>query len=262
MRSIWPALVIVCFLPFYVSPATASDRAKEKRWANQIVDSIMVGDAQWLSVGKHKILALYAEQETKKAKGGAIVLHGAGVHPNWDSIVRPVRSGLPKHGWSTLSVQMPILANDAKMEEYAPLFEEVKPRLDAAVKFLRDKGIDNIVIVAHSLGSAMAAYYLRDNPPSIKALVAIGATGSHFKDKDKNYIKALKTIKVPVMDLFGALDEPDVIATANKKVKVARAAGNKNYTQIKVKGADHFFTGKQEILLKHVSEWLEKFAKK
>lgn len=89
--------------------AHASDTAKEKRWADQVVDSLMVGDAEWLKVGKSKVLSLYTEHTAEKAQGAAIILHGVGVHPNWDQIIRPVRSQLPEYGWSTLSIQMPIL---------------------------------------------------------------------------------------------------------------------------------------------------------
>ena len=98
------------FIGFCLSlgPSYASDTAKEKRWADQVVDSIMVGDAEWLKVGKSKILSIYTENTTEKAIGGAIVLHGSGVHPNWDQVVRPLRSQLPDYGWSTLSLQLPV----------------------------------------------------------------------------------------------------------------------------------------------------------
>lgn len=258
----WLKISLFCLFTLPLLAVQASDMAKEKRWADQVVDAIMVGDAEWLAVGKQKVLALYTEQEADKARGGVIVIHGIGVHPNWDQIIRPVRSELPAYGWSTLSVQMPILPNEAKEEDYVPLFSEVAPRMNAAIKFLKDKDINNIVIVAHSLGSAMAAYYLRDKPDStVKALVAIGATGSHFIDEDKNYLKSLTTIKVPVMDIFGALDLDAVIQTADKKMNVAREAGNKNYSQIKVEGADHFFNGKQDVLVKRINDWIKKYGK-
>ncbi|MEJ2142708.1 MAG: alpha/beta fold hydrolase [Gammaproteobacteria bacterium] len=260
MHKTWLKITLFCLFCLFSLATRASDTAKEKRWADQIVDSIMVGDAEWLTVGKQKVLALYSEQSTEKPRGGAIVLHGIGAHPNWDQIVRPVRSQLPDHGWSTLSVQMPILPNDAKQEEYVRVFDEVAPRMNAAVKFLKDKGINNIVIVAHSLGSAMAAYYLREKPDSsVKALVAIGATGSHFKDTNKNYVKSLNTIKVPAMDIFGANDLPDVLKSADERLAVARKAGNKHYSQTRVPGADHFFNGKQDVLIKHILDWIKKY---
>lgn len=256
--SNWSKIVLFLLLGFASHFAVASDTAKEKRWADQVVDSLMVGDAEWLPVGNSKILSLYTEYTTEKAQGAAIVLHGIGVHPNWDQIIRPLRSQLPEYGWSTLSMQMPILPNEAKSEEYAPLFDEVAPRINAAVKFLKSKNIGNIVIISHSLGSAMAAYYLKDNPdPSIQAFVAIGASGAHFKDSNKNYLTSLKTIKIPLLDIFGSNDLPEVVEAADKKISVARKAGNKKYTQIKIEGADHFFNNKEDELIKRIRGWLK-----
>jgi hypothetical protein len=37
-----------------------------------------------------------------------------GAHPDWPEVIQPLHSGLPESGWTTLSVQMPILANDAR----------------------------------------------------------------------------------------------------------------------------------------------------
>ena len=256
----YKTLLIVCFSLLF-GTSHAYDTAKEKRWAAQIVDSIMVGDAEWLNVGKSKILSLYTEHSTEKATGAAILIHGVGVHPNWDQIIRPIRSQLPDYGWSTLSIQMPVLANDAKYSEYALLFDDIAPRINAAVKFLKAKGINNIVIIGHSLGATMAGYYLAHNPDrSIQALVAIGSTGSTFKDKDKNYFKSLETIKVPILDIFGAIDLPEVMETAKLKKLTAKKVGIKSYTQVKVPGANHFFDHKDDVLVKHVRSWLAKNA--
>ena len=140
----WSKIVLLWFLGLSSSISFASDTAKEKRWADQIVDSLMVGDAEWLNDGKGKFLALYAEHNTDKAQGAAIIVHGIGVHPNWPDIIQPLRSQLPDHGWQTLSIQMPILPNDAKSKDYEPLFSGVAPRFDAAVSFIKKKGIRNI----------------------------------------------------------------------------------------------------------------------
>jgi len=239
----------------------ASDTAKEKRWADQIVDSIMVGDAEWLKVGKNKILSIYTENTTEKAIGGAIILHGSGVHPNWDQVVRPLRSQLADYGWSTLSLQLPVLPNEAEYKEYIPLFKEVAPRIKAGVTYLKSKGINNIVIVAHSLGSSMAAYYMANKPdPSIRAFVAVGVSGNMLKQDKVGYLTSLKTIKVPVLDIFGSNDLPQVLKSEKSKADAARKAGNKNYTQIKITGANHFFDNKDDVLVKRVRGWLQKNA--
>ncbi len=251
-------IVGICLISTF---SHASDTAKEARWANQVVDSIMVGDAEWLNVGKSKILAIYTENTTKKAMGGAIILHGTGVHPNWDQVVRPLRSQLPDYGWSTLSLQLPVLANEAEYKDYIPLFKEVAPRINAGVKFLKSKGIQNIVIIAHSLGSSMAGHYMANKPDSsIRSFVAVGVSGDMNKDSKVGYLTSLKTIKVPVLDIFGSNDLAQVLKTEKSKANAAHEAGNKNYTQIKVAGANHFFDNKDDVLVKHVRDWLAKNA--
>ena len=51
---------------------------------------------------------------------------------------------------------MPVLAADARGEQYPPLFAEAVERLQAAVAFLRDKGHRKIAVVSHSLGARMS----------------------------------------------------------------------------------------------------------
>lgn len=253
-------LLIIGISLFY-GVSHASDMGKEKRWADQVVDSIMVGDTEWLKVGPSKILSIYTENTSDKAIGGAIILHGSGVHPNWDQVVRPLRSQLPEHGWSTLSVQLPVLPNEAEYKEYIPLFKEVAPRINAGITFFKTKGIKNIVIVAHSLGSSMAAHYMAKKPdPSIRAFVAIGVSGNMHKEDKVGYLTSLKTIKVPVLDIFGSHDLTQVLKSEKSKAITARKAGNKKYTQMKIVGANHFFDNKDDVLIKRIRGWLIRHA--
>ena len=253
--------LLIVGLSLLFNLSQASDLEKEKRWANQVVDSILVGEAQWLNAGKVKFLSIYTENTSAKSLGGAIILHGTGVHPNWDQVIRPLRTQLPEFGWTTLSLQLPILSNEAGYQDYIPLFSEVAPRIKAGVDFLKAKGIHNIVIIAHSLGSTMAAYYLGNKPdPAISAFVAIGASGNFYKSNKVDFLSSLKTIKVPVLDLFGSDDLNSVLKSEKAKAAVARKAGNKNYTQVKIAGANHFFDDKNAVLVKRVRGWLLKNA--
>ena len=245
----------------FALPGYASDTDKEKRWADQIVDSLMVGDVQWLKAGSSQFLGLYTESTTAETRGGAIVLHGSGVHPNWDQIVRPLRSELPDYGWATLSIQMPVLPNKASYSEYAALFPEVPPRIDAAVQFLKKKGINNIVIIAHSLGASMGAWYLAQKPDrAVRGFVAIGASGRLMKNKKTDFLVSVKKITLPVLDIYGGHDLAGVLNTARDRQRVARKSGNKNYLQVKIPGANHFFDNKNDILVRRIRGWLKKYA--
>jgi len=244
-----------------ITQVQASDLAKEKRWADQVVDSIIVGDAEWLQAGNHNFLSIYTEPETDTAIGGAIIMHGIGVHPNWADVIQPLRTRLPDAGWHTLSLQMPVLENEADAKDYAPLFSEIAPRIDAGIAFLESKGVKNIVLIGHSMGAGMGAYYVANHDaPAVKALVMIGATGSTFKDPERDVIQSLKKIRIPVMDLSGTEDMPEVIETRNLKADTAKAAGNTHYQEISIEGANHFLTGKEDELVREVSDWIQQFG--
>ena len=252
MKTIFFSLLLLITFP--LTSVQASDLAKEKRWVDQTVDFLVDGEAEWLDLGKHKALAIYMEADTEATKGGVIVVHGSGVHPNWQDVVQPLRTRLPEFGWATLSIQMPVLHNEAEYSEYAPLFDEVKPRIEAAIKNLQDKGINKIVIVSHSLGSAMSAYYLANAEKSaVKAFVAIGMPGAR-EDKRMNTVLMLKSINIPVLDLYGEKDLESVLGSLEQRKEAG--SNNKHYSQKVVSGADHFFVNKNEELVNNVSNWL------
>jgi len=234
-------------------PAWASDSAKEQRWADQIVDALIDGDAEWLQAGGQKFLSIYTEIDADTPKYGAIVLHGIGVHPNWDQVIYPLRTGLVEYGMPTLSLQLPVLPNDAELVEYIPLIPEARPRIAAGIGFLKERGVQRVVIVAHSLGSTMAARYLATNPGQVAGFVAIGMQVRR-KYPETDVDAMLRKITVPVLDLYGSDDLQGVLDTAS--AKVAAAASNKHYTQRRIEGAGHFFDGHDEILVTTIADWI------
>ena len=149
---------ILLLLAFVFSTVTqASDLAKEKRWADQVVDAILDGEAVWLNDGTSDFLGIYTEAAEDMGRA-VIVMHGTGIHPDWQQVIQPLRVGLTEHNWNTLAIQMPILPNEAEYHEYAPLYDEVPPRIDASIKYLQENGSKDIVLIGHSQGAAMAAY--------------------------------------------------------------------------------------------------------
>jgi pimeloyl-ACP methyl ester carboxylesterase len=244
-------------------PVLASDLAKEKRWSEQIVDSLLVGDPVDLKAGDTTFLGIFTPASNDSANRAAIVVHGVGLHPDWPEVIYPLRSELPEHGWSTLSVQMPILANDAPMKDYLPLFDEVAPRLNAAIGYLREQGNKTIVIIAHSLGASMAARFIADNPKAgINGLVLISMSVIDI-DAKMNGALALEKIKLPVLDIYGSRDLENVLATGSMRAKAAtRGAGNSDYRQISIEGGDHFFIGVEDELVRRIYGWLKSHYEK
>jgi len=258
----WSKIILITLCTLFSLSSTAADYAKEKRWAEEIVDSILVGNPEWLTANDKEFLSIYTENSTEKALGGVIVVHGTGVHPNWADVVYPLRTQLPDYGWHTLSIQMPVLPNEAKYADYAPLYDKLSARFDAAVNFFKSKGVENIIIVAHSQGSAMSAYYMANKPEhEIRGFVAVGMSGGYAKDERLNVLKSIAKITIPTFDLYGAGDLEQVLASTKDKMQTAKKAGNKYYTQLEVAGANHFFVGKEDMLVKRVRSWLARYAK-
>ena len=233
----------------------ASDLDKEKRWADQVVDAILDGDAVWLNDGKSDFLGIYTEAGEDKGRA-VIVMHGTGIHPDWTQVVQPLRVGLTEHNWNTLSIQMPILPNEAEYEDYAPLYDEVAPRIDAAIKYLKENGSEDIVLIGHSQGSAMTVYYLSRSKPDVKGFVAIGMA-AFAGDPRMDSIKSLEKINLPILDLYGSEDLEEILASSKSRVAAAKKAGNKDYTQTQITG-NHFFDGHEDALVEAIADWLDK----
>lgn len=253
------AYILFLFVFLFIHPvAWSSDLDKEKRWSEQITDSLMVGESTELEAGGNKFLGIYTEATAGRGARAIIIMHGMGVHPDWPDVINPLRSELPEHYWSTLSIQMPVLANDAPLKDYLPLFDEVGARIDAAIAYLKKQGHTKIALLGHSLGATMGASYLAaSGAGDIIGFVAIGLSVVDF-DKKMDAALALEKITIPVLDLYGSRDLDGVLNTLQQRSRAARKAGNKYYRQTAIEGADHFFSGSEDILVTTVYGWLKR----
>jgi hypothetical protein len=220
----------------------AADYAREKKWADEVVPGLVVGDPVYLQTprGHQKFLSLFTPVAgTDKA---AIVVHGMGIHPDW-GMVGTLRIELADRGFTTLSIQMPILAADAKSEAYPPTFPEAAERIAEAVEFLKAKGYAQIAVVSHSMGSRMSLEYFAGKPdPAVKSWASLGPS---FKDYG--------ALKLPVLDLYGDNDLPPVLANAGKR---KQSLASKDSRQVVVARTDHFFTGHEAEMVAAVADFL------
>ncbi len=240
MRSL-----IVLALLLVAACAQAADYARELKWANEVIPGVVVGDPVFLEqANAHKFLTLFTA--TANAKAAVIVVHGLGVHPDW-GLIGVLRSQLAEHGYTTLSVQMPVLASEAVAEDYTATFPEADERLQHAVAFLQAKGYRKIAIVSHSMGSLMTHAYLGKHPDApIAAWVAIGM-GAAVGYADVN---------MPVLDLYGQNDLAQVLN--NAKQRGASLQGKAKSEQMVVPDTDHFFNDRDAVLVQSVQRYLAK----
>lgn len=241
-------------------PGYAADLAREIRMKQQVADYIMQGDVVMLhdSAAEHEFLSIYTEAETDTPKGTVIIMHGRGYHPNWPELVYPLRTGLPEHGWHTLSIQMPVLDTTASFYNYMDIVEEAHPRINAAIEFLQQQEAGPIILLAHSCSVHMAVDWLHQHPDGgASGFIGIGM-GSTDKGQPMRQPFPLQDIKIPVLDIRGEYDYPAVKRNAPRRWENIQQAGNPLSEQRVVKDAQHYFTDHSDALLREVTDWLDK----
>ena len=179
---------------------------------------------------------------------GVVLAHGRGKHPAW-KVVNPLRKAL-NHGpgYSTLSVQMPTYENH-HWQVYGDNFDKAELHIKEAIKLLKQRGVNKVYLVGHSMGARMSAYYASRNP-DIAGVVIIGCRNNGGYPLDCS--STIKHSKVPVLDIHGTGSHRDAHAAQNR----SRYVGS-DYRQIAINGADHKFTGYDQELIQVVVEWLQ-----
>jgi len=206
----------------------------------------MVGDAVWLEQRNgHRFLALFVE--AKNPKGAVIVAHGRGWSPDYE-LYGALRTKLAEQGYSTLSIQLPVLDSTAKLGDYIPVYPDARERFQLAVEFLKTKGYAKIAIVSHSLGATMANQYLINaKDHAVGAWVFMGII---------NGLEEMFRIGIPVLDVFGSKDWSVIVGGADERRKqIERNAGS---AQVILQDAEHFFEGREDELVKIVAGFLDK----
>lgn len=223
-----------------------SDAAREKRWADQVVPGLVVGDAVELQgAGGTKFLALHAA--AAKPRGAVILAHGPGLHPD-HGIIGELRVHLVDRGYTTLSLQMPVLA--AEVDDggaYRELFPEAAQRIAAGARFLRDRGAPRFAIVSHAMGSGMSYEFLRRNRDApVFAWAALSFYGV-FEDVAK--------ARFPILDLYGRSDYRGIRGPADERKAILDAIPGSR--QLAAPDGGRFLAGGEKTVLREVAEFLD-----
>ncbi len=251
-RVVCPLLLLL-LSPGYL-PAAEPDLARESRLAEEIVDVILDGDPEWLEADGREFLSIYTEADDSRV--AVVILHGRGFHPDWADTVNPLRVGLVEHGYSTLSLQMPVLEKDASYFDYVPIFRYAHPRIESGIRFLRDNGYQKVVLLAHSCGVHMAMDWIRaENDGAIDAFIGLGMGATDYQQPMRQPFP-LDQMHVPVLDLYGTEEYPAVIRLASRRKAMIEQAGQANSRQAVLPGANHYFTDQGDPLVAAVAGWL------
>jgi len=248
-------LISMVFCLCLAMEGLASDENREAEFAEEISKTLTLGKTVWLQAADQKFLALHAEAEKASGKGAVIILHDSGGHPDQQALMHTLRTVLPEHHWDTLALQMPLREIGADSDEYDALFPEAHARIDAGIQYLRQNGAETLVLVGYGLGALMAVSALNQKPmPHIKALVTISLPVPGTEIKAAQTLAFIKQIKIPMLDIYGELDQPDVVKSARKR-RLA-ATENKDYRQVTINDEGHRYLHDEGLLVKRIYSWL------
>jgi len=228
--------------------AFAHDYERERRWADEVAPAVVVGDAVWLEASSgRKFLGLYAP--VRDAKLSVVIVHGLGVHPD-HGVIGVLRTRLTDLGYTTLSIQMPVLAAEKRSDDYYPkLFPDALDRIARATEWMRSRGHTRLVLVTHSLGSWMANEYFDANAAApYEAWACLGLTGG--------YTWGTYFSRRVILDVYGEQDLPPSLDAAARR-RLALSTTDPRSRQVMIPGADHFYARKEDELARAIHDWLK-----
>jgi hypothetical protein len=239
--------MVALFVVSAPSAQATADAAREKRWADEIVPSLVVGEAVYLQGQPGpRFLALYTP--AARAKGAVLLTHGPGLHPD-HGLTGQLRASLADHGYATLSLQMPVLAAENEAgDAYRTLWPEAANRIEAGVVYLQHAGFARVAIVSHAMGSAMAYEYLRTRPAApVFAWVALSFYGSFAEMADA---------KFPIFDLYGSDDYWGIRGTSSwqRAWTLRSVPGSK---QLAAPDGGYFLAGGEKTVIREATAFLD-----
>lgn len=235
----------------------ATDIEREAEYARFVGEQLESGEVIRIDAENKKFLAIYTETPQPDNTNAAILLHDKDGYPDQKPLIHSLRTTLPHHQWATLSVQVPVREKGAHNNDYISLFPELISRLKAANEYLKDKKIENIVLIGHGLGALMALYGETKLKDQFKAIVAISLpVMDETIQLEYQTVELLKKIEIPVLDIYGGLDRPEIIITANKRRLAAKE--NKGYRQDRLEFEKTHSPDDEKLIVKRAYSWLRR----
>ena len=233
------------------------DYEREDRIAAQISEDIFDGEAVWLDADGREFLAIHIAAED--APGAVILMHGRDSNAEEQEVIAPLRVALAEEGWTTLSIQLPVLEKGKTYYDYVPILPFSHPRIRQAIEFLTEQGEKQIFIAAHSCGAHMANSWLTLNGDNlIDGYIAMGL-GATDAGQELKTAFPIGQMRVPVLDLYGSEEFDRPLAMLPQRRRLLEQNGHPASMQRSVEGANHYFTGYGDEVAAIVDHWLNQF---
>ncbi len=210
-----------------------------------------------LQVDGQDFPALFSPAAAAQVSGVVILLHDMGQHLNWPGVIQPLREELPRYGWATLSLQMPVLPMNVEQSDYGKSLQLASQRIQAGYDYLRGKKLLNTVLIGQGLGAASAIRHIsqQEETPFV-ALVLISMADWNWLTPPLDALQDLGKISIPVLDVYASNDRAAVLEAVAERKKLIRPQLQETYRAARIGGAGPYYSGFEQALLKRVRSWL------
>jgi hypothetical protein len=267
--------IIVLLLSFFISGQLAAADNQELSREQQIADKLAqvadIDEIISLKAMGGRFIGLYKSasssesfgeiSKTRETNGVVILVHGMGAHPDWPDVISPLRTQLTESGWSTFSIQMPILSPEEPVAKYGKTLKIANSRISAAIDYLHAWEMQPIILLGYSFGAAQAANYLAsDKSKNVAAFVSVSMLSQKFIKPGLDVFKFISRINIPILDIY-AEDDLDAV---RRGIDDRRLAASKNshvlFQQIEVQQAGHYYIGIEKALAEQIHMWLQQMT--
>lgn len=270
------ALILLFAVPLYLSAAdnetdTSTQEAKEsttnqernvpssqKNRMRGLITKLSQNNAheiETLQFNNEEFLALFRDASTGDTQGCIILLHGDNEHPDWPSVINPIRTKLNENSWCTLSIEVPDVypkesltlspqnnessenteeqTTENNTETALPNEDTIFGRIDTAIDFLSERDFKTFTILGHRTGASYALKYTAEKELKSGALVIIAPISPSNIDSFE-LSKTIEKVQLPILDYYFDVSMKEV-RFAQERQSSANRRQDKNlvYQQIK-----------------------------
>jgi len=209
------------------------------------VETVFVETSDGLSLGG----SLFEPEPGKACGIGIVLVHGL----KWSFDTGPSKWLAPllaEHGYTVLSLSLRDHGSDDPRD-----LDLAHRDLRAGVDYLSAR-VSEVAFLAHGYGGAKAICYTAhsgDTRVRRLILVTLGALYSYRRELWESVLASASAIEGKIVVVQGAAD-PN-IEPSKRGQELSDASRGSETSVVLIEGANHYFEGKQEALVKCVDEW-------
>lgn len=169
-------------------------------------------EIQSLSYEGENFLALFRDASTGDPQGCILLLHGNNEHPDWPSVINPIRTKLNENSWCTVSIEIPdvypkeaITVTSSEEETISninlPNEEVIYGRINAALEFIANQNYQTLALLGHKTGASYALKYAADNNLTEGALLLIAPMSPSSIDSF-DMSQTIAGVNIPILDYY------------------------------------------------------------